>query len=270
VGQVLESPYGSGELVVGLGCDLAAQLLQLHVEVHVGAAHRRDREFLGNVDVELALLALGHPHDVVFETRVQPVLAQDEGHLIRRPADELGAVAQTVERHDRKVTVRGGAAFHRLQVGLAVAQFVHHLLDHRLVDGLDLGLEREVLEVAELDLRPDLQGRLEDDRLALLGLGDLDLGRSQRHDLLLAHGLAHGILDEEIDGFFHDRRGTDHSLDDGPRRLAGPESRDAVLLRKAASGVVQRAGQALGRELELHLEAGLGKGGVGRLHRGRL
>ena len=221
--------------------------------MHVRAAHRRDVEILGNVDVELALLALRHSHDVIFETRVQPVLAKDEGHLIRRPADELGAVAQTVERDDHEVAVSGGAVLHRLQVSLAVAQLVDDLLDHRLVDGLDLGLEREVLEVAELDLRPDLQGRLEDDRLALLGLGDFDLGGSQRHDLLVAYGLPHGILDEEIDGFFHDRRGTDHSLDDGPRRLAGPESRDAVLLRKAASGVVQRAGQALGRELELHL-----------------
>ena len=73
-----------------------------------------------------------------------------------------------------------------------------------------------------------------------------------------------------IDGIVEDGRGAEDSLDDGPRRLARSEARDAVLLRKAASGVVQRAGQALGRELEFDLESGLGEGRVGRLHRGRL
>ena len=56
------------------------------------------------------------------------------------------------------------------------------------------GAEVEVAVVAELDLGADRDGRLEDERLALLGLDDLDVGVGQRHDVLLDEGLAVGVL----------------------------------------------------------------------------
>jgi len=111
---------------------------------------------------------------------------------------------------------------------------------------------------------------LKDDRLALFSLGDLDLGRSQRREILLAHRLTERILDEELDRLVQDGGGAENALDDRSGGLARTKARDAVLLRKAPSSRVDRARQAFGRQLELDLEAGLGQGGVGRLHRGRL
>jgi hypothetical protein len=74
--------------------------------------------------------------------------------------------------------------------------------------GLISGLEPEVLVVAELDFRSDLHDRLEDDGLALDALGDLDLGRCQGRQVLLAHGLAECVLDQLVEGFVE--------TDDGP------------------------------------------------------
>ena len=101
------------------------------------------------------------------------------------PPSKGDAVARADEGDDGVVALLGAAAGDRLEGGLGVAQLVEHLLDHRLVDRLDLGLEPEVLVVAELDLGPNLHDRLEDDRLALLALGDLDLGLSQGREILL-------------------------------------------------------------------------------------
>jgi len=47
------------------------------------AAQRLFLVVLGEDDVELALLALGCPHEVVLEARDQVALAQDKGHPIR-------------------------------------------------------------------------------------------------------------------------------------------------------------------------------------------
>ena len=72
---------------------------------------------------------------------------------------------------------------------------------------LDLGREVEVPVVAELDLRADLDGRREDDRLALLGLDDLDVGVRQRQDRLLDERLAVGVVDEVLDRLVEDAAG---------------------------------------------------------------
>jgi len=45
------------------------------------------------------------------------------------------------EGDDRVVALLAATADDRLQAGLSVAQLVENLLDHRLVDGLDLGLK---------------------------------------------------------------------------------------------------------------------------------
>ena len=81
------------------------------------------------------------------------------------------------KRDDRAVALLGAAVLDRLERRLLSRSSSTTFSTIVVVDGLDLGLEREVLVVAELDLGPDLHGRLEDERLALLGLGDLDLGR---------------------------------------------------------------------------------------------
>jgi len=87
-----------------------------------------------------------------------------------------------------------------------------------------------VVVVAQFDLRPNLHGCLEDDRLALFGLGDLDLRCRQRREILLADRLTEGILDEELDRLVQDGGGAENALDDRPRGLARTKAGDTVLL----------------------------------------
>jgi len=116
-------------------------------------------------------------------------------------------------------------------MGLGVAELVHDLLDHRLVDRVDFGLEPEVLEIAELHLRPDLDNRLEKDGFALLALGNLDLGRCQRLNLLVTNCLAVGLVDELLQRLIGIAEGRAPAR--APRgALARPEAGDAGLTRE--------------------------------------
>ena len=112
--------------------------------------------------------------------------------------------------------------------------------------GLDLGPEVEALVVAELDLGPHLDRGLEDERLALLGLHDVDVGIGQRQDVLLDERLAVGVLDEVVDGLVEDRAGAEVALEDRARRLARTEAGDARSAREAADGVIDGAAEAFG------------------------
>ena len=138
-----------------------------------------------------------------------------------------------------------------------------------VVDRLDLGLEVEVLVVAELDLGADLDGRLEDERLALLGLDDLDVGVRQRQDLLLDERVAVGRLDEPVDGLVEDGAVAEDALEDAARRLAGPEAGDAGPLREGPDGLADGPGELLGRDLDLEDDRALGGWGRGDVHRRR-
>ena len=133
------------------------------------------------------------PDEVRLEARDQPLLAEDQRHPLGRAALERLAVARPVEPDDRVVAVLGAAILDRRQRRVLVAQLLDDLVDLGVVDRLDLGPEVEVAVVAELDLGADLDGRREDDRLALLGLVDLDLGVGQRQDVLLDERLAVGV-----------------------------------------------------------------------------
>ena len=144
------------------------------------------------------------PDQVRLEARDQPFLAEDERHPLRGAALERLAVARAGERDDRVVAVLGAAVLDRGQRRVLVAQLLDDLVDAGVVDRLDLGAEVEVLVVAELDLGPDLDRRLEDERLALLRLDDLDVGVGQRQEVLLDEGLAVGRFDEVLDGVVED------------------------------------------------------------------
>ena len=147
-----------------------------------------------------------------------------------RAALEGHAVAGALEGDDRVVALLGPPIGHRLEVRLAVAQLVEDLLDHRLVDGLDFRLELEVLEIAELDLGPYLDGRLEEDRLALLGLHEFHLGGGERvRDPVRAWPLGTASSTSMLEGLVQDGRGAEDSLHDRPGRLARPEAGYAVL-----------------------------------------
>ena len=211
------------------------------------AGQLRLRVVVREGDVELGRAADLEPDEVRLEARDQPLLAEDQRHPLGRAALERLAVAGAHEGDDRVVAVLGAAALDGRQRRVLVAQLLDDLVDLGVVDRLDLGPEVEVLVVAELDLGADLDGRLEDERLALLGLDDLDVGVGQRQDLLLDEGLAVGVLDEVLDGLVEDRARPEVPLEDGARRLARPEAGDARPARQPADGVVRWRGRGARR-----------------------
>src|SRR6185295_3070432 len=97
----------------------------------------------------------------------------------------------------------------------------------------------------ELDLRANLDRRLEDDRLALLRLDDLDVRVRQRQDRLVDERLAIGIVDEVLDGLLEDDSGPERALEHRARSLAWAKARDARAARQPPDGVVDGTAQAL-------------------------
>jgi hypothetical protein len=69
-----------------------------------------------------------------------------------------------------------------------------------------------------------------------------------------------------VDGIVHDGRGPEVSLEHHSRSLAGSEAGHARLPTEASDGLIDGLREALGRKLELELEAGLGKRRIGGLH----
>ena len=260
-GEVLEVAQLTREVVVERRLDLLAQLLDLDGKVRLLALQRLLGIVVGERDVELRGAARLEPEQVALEARDEAFLADDQGHPVGGPALERLAVARSLERDDRVVTVLRATVFDGRQRRVLVAQLVDDLVDPGVVDDLDLGREVEVLVVAELDLRADLDRRLEDDRLALLGLDDLDVGVRQRQDRLVDERLAVGIVDEVLHRLFEDDAGPERALEHRPRRLARAKAGDARAAREPPDGVVDGTAQALRGELDLEHERAVGGGG---------
>ena len=179
-----------------------------------------------------------------------------------RAALERLAVARADERDDRVVAVLRAAILDRGERRVLVAQLLDDLVDPGVVDGLDLRGEVEAACSRRADLRADLDRRLEDERLAFLGLHDLDVGVRERQDLLLDERLAIGRLDEVLDRVVEDGARAERALEDGARRLAGAEPGDARAAREVLDGLADGAVEPLGRELDLEVDGGLGAGVV--------
>ncbi len=128
------------------------------------------------------------------------------------------------------------------------------------------GAKVEVPVVAERDLGSHLDGDLEDERLAFLGLDDVDLGVGQRQDVLLDERVAIGVLDEVLDGVVDDGAGRQLPFEERSRRLARAETRDARSSREVADGLVDGALESLGGDLDLEVDGGVGTGGPRDLH----
>ena len=210
------------------------------------------------------------PDEVGLEARDQALLAEDQRHPVGRAALERLAVAVPDERDDRVVAVlarRGPRPAAERRV--LVAQLLDDLVDPGVVDGLDLGPEVEVLVVAELDLRADRTVALKTSGLPssawTISTSAFASGRMSSLD----ERLAVGVLDQVLDGLVEDDARAERSLEDGARRLAGPEARHAGAAREPADGIADRAVEAIRGKLDLELDGRLGGRGPGDLHRPR-
>ena len=258
---------GAGELVVRVGCDLLAELLHGHREVRVLPGEVRLGIVRREGDVELLRLTDRGADDVVLESGDEPAVAHDHGGAVGRPALERDAVAGADEADDRVVALADGPVLDRVEPGLLVTELVHDLVDLLVVDRLDLRREREAPVVAEGDLGRDGDGRLEQDRLPLLGLHDLDRGAGERDDGRLDDRLAIRVLDEPLHGVVEDRAIAEHALEHRARGLAGAEPGDARAAREAADGLGDLAVEAVGRDLHFEEDGAVGCGGGGDIHR---
>ena len=141
--EVLVVAHRLGERVVGVGEDLLAELLEVHLEVGDLAGERRLRVVLRERDVELGGLAGLEADDVRLEARDQAVLAEDQRHPVGLAAVERVAVLRPEEPDDRPVAVLRRAILDRRELCVLVPQLVDDLVDLRVVDRLDLGREVE-------------------------------------------------------------------------------------------------------------------------------
>ena len=263
----LEPPDAGDEVLVQVRLDLLAKLLELDAEMRDLARERRLAVVLGERDVELGRFADLDADEVRFEPGDQALLADDQRHPLGRAALERLPVLGADERDDGVVAVLGAAVLDGCEGRVLVAQLLDDLVDPRVVDVIDLGREVEVAIVAERDLRADRDRRLEDERLALLGLDDLDVRVAQRQDRLLDDRLAVGVLHQVIDRLVEHDAGPEMALEDGSRRLAGAEAGHAGPPGERSYGVVQRALEALRGQLDLELDGRLGGWGTRDLHR---
>ena len=174
------------------------------------------------------------------------------------------------ERDDRVVPVLRAAVLDRREGRVLVAQLLDDLVDPGVVDGLDApGRTGSSRSRRASTSGPDRDGRLEDERLALLGLDDLHVGVGQGQDVLLDERLAIGVLHQVVDRLVEDDARAEVALEDRSRRLAGPEAGDAGPAGEGADGRVKGRVQALGGDLDLEQDGRLGGGGPGDLHRPR-
>ena len=131
VGEVAEAP---DEVVVEVGQDLLAELLELDREMGVLAGQARLAVVVRERDVELGRAADLEADEVRLEARDQAFLAEDQRHPLRGAALERLAVARPDERDDRVVAVLRAAVLDGRERRVLVAQLLDDLVDPGVVD----------------------------------------------------------------------------------------------------------------------------------------
>ena len=176
-------------------------------------------------------------------------LAVDGGRQV--DGDEVAGLRRTVH-----TCQRAEACAQRLQ--LAVDLVVVDL------DRIDRDLQR--VEVGQLDLGPDVDLGGELEVLAVLLLGDLDVGLTDRTQVRGRHRLAVAAGQRVADDLVQHRLATEAGLEQLARRLTGPEAGQPHLLGQLLEGFVELR-LKLG-EGHLHVDANPGRAQLldGALH----
>ncbi len=232
---------------------------------------------LGDLDGDLGLLALGA---AALERGGEGGLATglQAGHGLVDAVEELAgtdgvrdtlgdAVLQDlavdlgleVDRHD---VAFGGGALDRVGGGEARAQLLHGLVDVLVgdLDRVDLDLDAGV--VRDLDRRADVDLGGEGEQLAVLQLGDVDLGLAENVQLTLVDSLGVELRKGVVDGLLQHSTTAEPLVDDSVRDLALAEA----LHRDLLVDLLVRRVEAVLELLEGHLDAEPNPGRVQGLH----
>ena len=188
-----------------------------------------------------------------------------ERHPLGRPALERFAVARAREPDDRVVaSSRRGPRPGQGRV--LVAQLVDDLVDLGVVDRLDLGLKLKLRS-----RRASTSGRtwtvaLKIERLALLGLDDLDVGVGQRDDRP-SRRAPRGRRSATRCSTASSRTAPGPRTRSSMARGALPGRNPATRVRAQAADGSRRRVERVGGELDLEDDGALGGGGGGDMHR---
>ena len=224
---------------------------------------------LGEGDRERLLLVLAHAHQLVLEAGDHALVAQHQGHPIRLGALDRLAVPATLEPDDHEVARLGRPILHRHQARLLLAQLLDHRVEPLVGDLLDLGREREVLVVAEVDLRPHRDRHayaapLPSSNVVHSGTP----GSGARPGRAVAQRLEDRPLVEMLAGVVVDRVGrvgvaapdAQGALEHRPAGPCRAGSRGPRAAAEMADGLIDRSLEPVGRDLDVeHDRAAVGR-----------
>ena len=242
------------EVVVGIGQFLLLDFVNRGVEGHGLPCDFVVGPVFVHIDVELVLNA---------DLEAEQLLEQSgQGDLLALAQEELrAALAEHFFFADEGAEVGGdlivelGRALDRFEQGVAAAQREHLLVDQIFAVFALGACDGDAAVVAQLDGGRQGDGDAQGERLAG---GDLDFGRRDRFQPFAVERFLHGLGQHPLGGFLEDGVGAERALDDLAGRFAFAEAGDAVALREAARGLIERALNPLVVQLDVehHLSFG--------------
>ena len=185
---------------------------------------------VGEFDVQRALVACLGTEQSGFETGDHRTRAEDQWHILRRPAFKDLTVDHALEIHVDGIAVTG-AAFDVVPHRALLAQFVDHLVDVALSDLCHRPGNRLAGQVADGHFRHHLEGRGVTQASLFGGLAQFHLRLAGRHQFVLACRLIQGFLDQGAVGLLTDLL-AEALLDGAHRHLAGAKTVQARMPRQ--------------------------------------
>ena len=139
---------------------------------------------------------------------------------------------------ERDVVARGRRPVDVGQLAVAAQLRLHGLVDLGVGGRRRRQLDAQAVVAGHGDLRAHLARGVEADRPVLLAARDLDLGRGDQVDVVLAHGLGEVLRDRVAQRLLAGRGDADAGLEHAARRLAGAEPGQPDLAGDLAEGRV--------------------------------
>ena len=238
-------PERFGELGVERGQPRLLHLVHLQRERGGLARHLLALIVLREGQLESLALAGRHAARGRLERRQGAAFAEQEAEAGRLAAFERHAVDLALEVDRHAVAVLRGAR-HGVELGALLAQDLERAIDRGVVDRHLRPLDRRAADVARLELRIDLEGRAELERLVVAAVVLLDLRVARHAQVLLLDRVAERLLHRVAQHFAADLGPVllRHQLH---RHLAGTEARHLDVARELLQPLVDLALDLLDR-----------------------